>query len=195
MGVMFYNSEESIQMSAKKSFAAVVLSASLVLGGSVASMATESTEVLAPVSAPAASPTPKTKPWQEYKAAMTTFKTAMDKFKGERITFDQAMQAHRTAMTAYMTAKKPINDAFKATVDAARETLKAALAAATTNEQKSAAYAAMKAVVTTATATRDAAVALLGPAPVKPVKPAKPERPTAPTKPVKPTPAPTIAPN
>jgi hypothetical protein len=105
------------------------------------------------------------------------------------------MKAHRTVMTAYMTAKKPINDAFKATVDAARVTLKAALAAATTNEQKSAAYAAMKAVVTTATATRDAAVALLGPAPAKPVKPVKPSRPVAPEKPAKPTPAPTIAPN
>ena len=53
----------------------------------------------------------------------------------------------------------------------------------------------MKAVVTTATATRDAAVALLGPAPAKTVKPAKPARPVAPEKPVKPTPAPTVAPN
>ena len=178
-------------MSAKKTFAAVVLSTSLVLGSSIAAMATETTST--PVSAPVVSPTPKAKPWQQYREAMSVFRTAMTQFKAERITFDQAMQAHRTAMTAYNTAKKPINDAFKATVDSARTTLRTALAAATTNEQKAAAYSAFRTVVTTATATRDAAVKLLGAAPVKPVKPAKPARPTMPEKPVKPTPAPTTS--
>ena len=180
-------------MSAKKTFAAVVLSTSLVLGGSIAAMATETPST--PVSAPAVSPTPKPRPWQEYKEAMTVFKTAMTQFKADRITFEAAMTAHRTAMTAYFTARKPINDAFKASVDSARATLKAALEAATTNEQKTAAYNAMKTSVSAAVSIREAAITALGPVPVRPVKPVKPVRPTAPPKPVKPTPAPTVSPN
>jgi len=182
-------------MSLKKTFAAVVLSTSLVLGSSVAAMATESTEVTAPVSAPVVSPTPKPRPWQEYKAAVEVFRTEMTKFRADRTTYENAMKAHRTVMTAYFAARKPINDAFKVSVDAARTTLKAALEAATTNEQKTAAYNAMKTSVSAAVSIREAAVTALGPVPVKPVKPAKPVRPTAPPKPVKPTPVPTATPN
>jgi hypothetical protein len=182
-------------MSLKKTFAAVVLSTSLVLGSSVAAMATESTEVTTPVTAPVVSPTPKPRPWQEYKAAVEVFKTEMTKFRADRTTYENAMKAHRTVMTAYFAARKPINDAFKVSVDAARTTLKAALEAATTNEQKTAAYNAMKTSVSAAVSIREAAVTALGPVPVKPVKPAKPVRPTAPPKPVKPTPVPTATPN
>ncbi len=179
-------------MSTKKTLAALVLSTSLVLGSSVAAIATESTEVTAPVSAPVATSKPTNPAREAYRAAMAEFKTAMTQFKADRISFQTAMQAHRTAMTAYNTASHPINDAFNASVDSAPATLQPPLEAATTNEQKTAAYNAMKAAVSAAISTREAAITALGPVPVKPAKPTKPERPA---KPVKPTPAPTATPN
>lgn len=180
-------------MSLKKTFAAVVLSTSLVLGGSIAAMATETPST--PVSAPAASPTPKAQPFKQYREALAVFRTEMTKFRADRITFVEAMKAHRTVNAAYYEARKAINTAFKAAVDPARATLRAALAAATTNEQKAAAYSAFRTAVTAATSTRDAAVAALGAEPAKPVKPVKPTKPTKPERPAKPTPAPTVSPN
>lgn len=177
-------------MSAKKTFAAVVLSTSLVLGGSIAAMATETTST--PVSAPAVSPTPKPQPFKQYREALTVFRAEMVKFRADRISFGEAMKAHRTVNAAYFEARKAINNTFKATVDPARATLSAALEAATTNEQKAAAYSAFRTAVTAATATRDAAIAALGPEPAKPVKPTKPVKPV---KPERPTPAPTVSPN
>jgi hypothetical protein len=177
-------------MSLKKTFAAVVLSTSLVLGGSIAAMATETTSN--PVSAPAVSPTPKAQPFKQYREALAVFRTEMTKFRADRITFAEAMKAHRTVNAAYYEARKAINTAFKAAVDPARATLRAALAAATTGEQKAAAYSAFRTAVTAATATRDAAVASLGAEPAKPVKPTKPVKPA---KPERPTPAPTVSPN
>lgn len=177
-------------MSAKKMFAAVVLSTSLVLGGSVAAMATETTST--PVSAPAVSPTPKAQPFKQYREALAVFRTEMTKFRADRINFVDAMKAHRTVNAAYFEARKAINTAFRAAVDPARATLRAALAAATSNEQRAAAYSAFRTAVTAATATRDAAVAALGAEPAKPIRPAKP---TKPEKPVRPTPAPTVSPN
>lgn len=180
-------------MSAKKTFTALVLSASMVLGGSISAMATETTST--PVSAPAPSPTPKAQPWKQYREALAVFKTEMTKFKADRITFAEAMKAHRTVNAAYYDARKAISTAFKAAVDPARATLRTALAAATTDDQKAAAYSAFRTAVTAATATRDAAIAALGPEPAKPVKPTKPVRPTKPEKPVKPSPAPSVSPN
>jgi hypothetical protein len=177
-------------MSAKKTFAAVVLSASLVLGGSIAAMATETTS--SPVSAPAVSPTPKPQPFKQYREALGVFRAEMTKFRADRITFAEAMKAHRTVNEVYYEARQAINTTFKATVDPARATLRTALAAATTDEQRAAAYSAFRTAVTAATATRDAAVAALGAEPAKPVRPAKPAKPE---RPAKPTPAPTVSPN
>lgn len=179
-------------MSVKKTVAAVVLSTSLVLGGSIAAMATETTST--PVSAPAVSPTPKAKPWQQYREALTVFRTAMTQFRAERITFIDAMKAHRVVNAAYYEARKAINTTFKATVDPARTTLRTAIAAATSDEQKAAAYSAFRTAMTAATATRDAAIAALGAEPAKPVRPVRPAKPAKPERPA-PTSAPTISPN
>lgn len=193
MVVRFYHQTERIKMSAKKTFTAIVLSASMVLGGSMSAMATESTST--PVSAPAASPTPKAQPFKQYREALAVFRTEMTKFRADRISFTEAMKAHRTVNAAYYEARKAINTTFKAAVDPARATLRTALEAATTDEQKAAAYSAFRTAVTAATATRDAAIAALGPEPAKPVKPVKPTKPTKPERPAKPTPAPTVSPN
>lgn len=184
-------------MQANKLITAVALSAALVLGGSVAAMAVESTT---PTPVPTATAAPRHKAAVEaYKKALADWKIANDKFKADRAankaaldTYKAALDAWKTANAAYITAKQAIQTTFKTAVVAATKVRDDAIAAATTDAAKQAAQTAFKAALTKAAADRDAALKTL-PALTSPM-PVKPEL-TKPSKPVRPTPAPKASTN
>ena len=122
-----------------------------------------------------ASPRPKAKINQEYKAAL-------EKWKSDN---QAAISTYKKALADYMAkvrenaqARKAANDAFKKAVDAAKEAYKSALVAATTPEAKTAAENARKVAIAAATAARDVAIKAIAALPTKPVKPAEAPKPT-----------------
>ena len=103
----------------------------------------------------------KTKP-----SAKMVFKNAKEKFKYE-------LDAYKAAMDARKEAREDINEEFKATIKKATAEAKAALAVATTAEQKLIIMNTLKNARTAAVALRDAALAALGSLPTPPVEPKK----------------------
>ena len=104
----------------------------------------------------------KTKP-----SAKMVFKNAKEKFKYE-------LDAYKAAMDARKEAREEINEEFKATIKKVTAEAKAALAVATTAEQKLIIMNTLKNARTAAVALRDAALAALGSLPTPPVEPKKP---------------------
>jgi hypothetical protein len=102
-------------------------------------------------------------------AAKMDFKNAKEKFK-----FDK--HAYEAAMNAREEAREKINEAFKAAIKKASAESKAALATASTAEQKLVIMNTLKNARTTAVAIRDAALAALGSLPTPPVEPKKDEK-------------------
>lgn len=101
----------------------------------------------------------KTKP-----SAKMDFKNAKEKFKYE-------LDAYKAAIEARKEAREQINEEFKAAIKKATADAKAALAVATTAEQKLIIMNTLKNARTAAVAIRDAALAALGSLPTPPVKP------------------------
>ena len=97
------------------------------------------------------------------------FKSAMEKFKEDQKTFFEAVKA-------YDAARRSINKAFKESVDKALSDAKSLSAPGQTQLQKRQRAVAKQSAVIAATATRDAAIEALGPAPVAPTPPAKAPR-------------------
>ena len=131
-----------------------------------------------------ASPRPKVKNNQEYKAAL-------EKWKSDN---QAAISAYKKALADYMAkvrenaqARKAANDAFKKAVDAAKQAYKSALATATTPEAKTAIENARKVAIAAATAARDAAIKAIAALPAKPVKPAEAPKPAKPSAAATPT--------
>lgn len=147
----------------------------------VIAVATIATLVVIPNTAFAdetATPKPKVKVSQEYKAAL-------DKWKSDN---QAAIGAYKNALAQYMAkvkenaaARKAANDAFKSAVDTAKKAYKSAMLAATTPEAKTAAENARKLAIAAATSVRDAAIKAIAALPTKPVKPAEAPRPVKPT--------------
>lgn len=106
----------------------------------------------------------KTKP-----SAKMVFKNAKEKFKYE-------LDAYTAAMESRQEAREKINEEFKAAIKKATLDSKAALAVATTAEQKLIIMTTLKNARTTAVAIRDAALAALGAVPTPPVEPKKDEK-------------------
>lgn len=111
--------------------------------------------------------------------------TAMEQYK-------VAMNQYRTAMSAREQVRKEINKVFLSTCRVANDGAKTAMRAAKTADAKSIVLAQLKAAITLATSTRDAAIAAMGPAPTEPLKPVKLAEiaPLKKGKSVKPTPTP-----
>ena len=99
-------------------------------------------------------------------ASKMEFKNAKEKFKFE-------FEAYKAALKAREIARKKINETFKASIRNANAEAKAALATATTAEQKLIIMNTLKNARTAAVAIRDAALAALGSLPTPPSKPKK----------------------
>lgn len=97
------------------------------------------------------------------------FKNAKEKFKYE-------LDAYKAAIEARQEAREQINEDFKAAIKKATAEAKAALAVATTAEQKLIIMNALKNARTAAVAIRDAALAALGSLPTPPVEPKKDDK-------------------
>jgi len=106
----------------------------------------------------------KTKP-----SAKMDFKSAKDKFKFE-------YDAYKAAMKARKEAREEINETFKSTIRKVTADAKAALATATTAEQKLLIMNTLKNARTSAVAVRDSALAALGSLPTPPVEPKKDDK-------------------
>ena len=119
----------------------------------------------------------------EYKTDVDAFRQIRDDFRAQRAAHKEAMATLKPALSAYSIAKRQIGATFAATVQAARLEFSAAVAGEATTEQKIAAKAAFDQTRATALASRTAAIADLGPAPVKPAAPVKPTKPTKPVRP------------
>lgn len=102
-------------------------------------------------------------------AAKMEFKNAKEKFKFERDAYKEAIKAREDA-------REKINEAFKAAIKKAAADAKAALATASTAEQKLVIMNTLKNARTAAVAIRDAALAALGSLPTPPVEPKKDEK-------------------
>lgn len=167
----------------KKSILVAALVASL-LGGAVSpAFAVE------PTPSPTVAPRDRTA-ILAFKEAMSEFKTDVETYRQTRSDYKTQRAAHREAMATlkpaletYSAAKKQIGATFAATVRAARSEYLAAISGDVTTEQKIAAKATFDQVKETALASRSAAIADLGPAPVKPAAPVKPTKPTKPVRP------------
>lgn len=125
-----------------------------------------------------------------FQEAMTQYKTDVANYRQTRGTYKTQIAAHREAMSSlkpalwtYSAAKKQIGSTFAATVRAARSEYRAAISGEATIEQKIAAKATFDEIKETALASRSAAMADLGPAPVRPTAPVKPTKPTKPVRP------------
>ena len=118
---------------------------------------------LLPASIASADPTPSPSP------TIDSYKSQMEKFKKDRESFKQAMQERAMKM-------RVINSEFKSAVDKAVADSKVALVSATTPAQKSAINAIRQSAISSAIATREAAIAALGAMPTPPVEPVKNER-------------------
>ena len=125
-----------------------------------------------------------------FKEAMTEFKTDVSAYRQARDDYKTQLAAHREAMASlkpaletYSAAKKQIGGTFAAVVQAARSEYRAAVSGDAKTEQKIAAKATFDQIKETALASRSAAIADLGPAPVKPAAPVKPTKPTKPVRP------------
>ena len=97
------------------------------------------------------------------------FKNAKEKFKYE-------LDAYKAAIEARQEAREQINEDFKAAIKKATAEAKAALAVATTAEQKLIIMNTLKNARTVAVAIRDAALAALGSLPTPPVEPKKDDK-------------------
>jgi hypothetical protein len=102
-------------------------------------------------------------------AAKMEFKNAKEKFKFERDAYKEAIKAREDA-------REKINEAFKAAIKKAAADAKAALATASTAEQKLVIMNTLKNARTAAVAIRDAALAALGSLPTPPVEPKRDEK-------------------
>jgi len=102
-------------------------------------------------------------------AAKMEFKNTKEKFKFEK-------DAYKAAMKEREEAREKINETFKATIKKATAEAKAALATATTAEQKLIIMNTLKNARTTAVAIRDAALAALGSLPTPPAEPKRDAR-------------------
>lgn len=102
-------------------------------------------------------------------SAKMVFKNAKEKFKYE-------LDAYKAAIEARQEAREQINEDFKAAIKKATAEAKAALAVATTAEQKLIIMNTLKNARTVAVAIRDAALAALGSLPTPPVEPKKDDK-------------------
>jgi hypothetical protein len=102
-------------------------------------------------------------------SAKMVFKNAKEKFKYE-------LDAYKAAMESRQEAREKINEDFKAAIKKATAISKAALAVATTAEQKLIIMNTLKNARTTAVAVRDAALAALGSLPTPPAEPKKDDK-------------------
>ncbi len=106
----------------------------------------------------------KTKP-----SAKMDFKSSKEKFKFE-------YDAYKAALRARLEARDEINETFKSTIRKVTADAKAALATATTAEQKLLIMNTLKNARTSAVALRDSALAALGSLPTPPVEPKKDDK-------------------
>jgi hypothetical protein len=167
----------------KKSILVAAIVASLLGGAVTPAFAAE------PTPAPTIAPRDRTAVLA-FKEAMTEFKIDVAAYKQTRGAFKIQMAAHKAAMASlkpalktYSAAKKQIAETFVGTVQQARSEYLVAISGDVTIEEKIAAKTAFKQIKATALASRSAAIALLGPAPVKPAAPVKPTKPTKPVRP------------
>ena len=119
----------------------------------------------------------------EFKSDVATYRQTRDDYKTQIAAHREAMASLKPALKTYSTAKKQIGATFAATIQAAKVEYRAAISGDATTEQKIAAKATFDQIKETALASRSAAIADLGPAPVKPTAPVKPPKPTTPVRP------------
>jgi hypothetical protein len=108
-----------------------------------------------------AEPTPSPSP------SILTFKAAQEQYKKDRDAFMAAIRDREMKM-------RSINATFKAAVDKSALDAKAALATATTPEQKNAINSTRRAALAAAIVARESAIAALGAMPTPPVEPMRP---------------------
>jgi hypothetical protein len=167
----------------KKSILVAALVASLLGGAVTPAFAVE------PTPAPTIAPRDRTA-ILAFKEAMTEFKTDVaaygqtrDGYKAQLAAHKEAMDSLKPALWTYSAAKKQISRTFTAAIQAARSEYRAAISGDATTEQKIAAKATFDQIKETAMESRSAAIADLGPAPIKPTAPVKPTKPTKPVRP------------
>lgn len=127
---------------------------------------------------------------QAFKSAMAAFKVDLAAYKLARGDYSARMAAYREvmktlkpALVTYRLAKKQISQTFVLSIQSAQNTYELAISGDVAAEQKLAAKTAFDEAKASALATRKAAIAALGPAPVKPAAPVKPTKPTKPVRP------------
>jgi hypothetical protein len=167
----------------KKSILVAALVASLLGGALTPAFAVE------PTPAPTIAPRDRTailafkEANTEYKTDIAAYRAIRDDFRSQRTAHKEAMASLKPALETYSAAKKQIAQTFSVAVKAARSEYRAAISGDATTEQKIAAKATFDEIRETALASRSAAIADLGPAPIKPTAPVKPTKPTKPVRP------------
>jgi len=201
--------------------ATALLTSGLMLGTTAVAIADETpAPTTTPVTTPAPTKTPS--PAQAaYKAALAQYKIDVTNYRVALVNNDIAYRAamqkywsdwsatnkaywavwqttigtYRTAEAAYDAQLAPLQAAHKSANDAADAAFLSATAGTPTTDQLNAALKAFHTATSAADSTYKAAVAALGPEPVRPVQPPLPVKPAAPVKPADPAkPVPPVKP-